>query len=120
MFWKPCFWKSVLIVQVLSDPKLKQAYDSGEDVAKEHEFMNSATFFAMLFGSTRFEEFVGELMICSIASSGEPDFDRAKVWFRIVYETLSHFKIAEVFRLQVMHQTSCKAFSAMQVCSMSA
>lgn len=66
----------------MSDTKLKQAYDSGKDVAQEHDFMNSAAFFAMLFGSTRFEEFVGELMISTVASSGDDgesieDCDRA-------------------------------------------
>lgn len=67
---------------MLSDAKLKSNYDAGVDVAEEHDFMHSTDFFAMLFGSARFEEFVGELVMAALASSAAEngqDIDRAKV-----------------------------------------
>jgi hypothetical protein len=72
-------WMCLSKLQVLSDPNLKKLYDSGKDLSQDTDFMASGEFFAMLFGSTRFDEFVGELMISTVARSGEQDFDRAKV-----------------------------------------
>lgn len=72
-------WMCLNTMQVLSDPNLKRLYDSGKDLSQETDFMASGEFFAMLFGSTRFDEFVGELMISTVARSGEQEFDRAKV-----------------------------------------
>jgi DnaJ-class molecular chaperone len=56
--------------QILSDEALKRRYDAMEDVAQETDFMASRDFFAMLFGSTRFEEFVGELLLSTVAQHG--------------------------------------------------
>ena len=71
-------------LQVLSDPNLKKLYDSGKDVSQDTDFMASGEFFAMLFGSTRFDEFVGELMISTVARSGDTEMpDRAKVRQRL-------------------------------------
>lgn len=64
--------------QVLSDESLKRRYDAMEDVAEDTDFMGSRDFFAMLFGSTRFEEFVGELLLSSVAQHGG-HFDQAQV-----------------------------------------
>lgn len=64
---------------MLSDPHLKALYDKGKDVGQDHDFMASGDFFAMLFGSTRFEDFVGELMITTLSRLGEDNFDRGQV-----------------------------------------
>ena len=70
---------------MLSDPNLKKLYDSGKDVSQDTDFMASGEFFAMLFGSTRFDEFVGELMISTVARSGDTEMpDRAKVRKRLI------------------------------------
>ena len=58
---------------------MKQKYDAGQDISDETDFMASGEFFAMLFGSTRFDEFVGELMLSTVAQRGEQEFDAAKV-----------------------------------------
>ena len=64
---------------MLSDPKVKALYDSGKDVSQDTDFMQSGAFFSMLFGSARFDEFIGELMVSTIARMGEADHDRAAV-----------------------------------------
>ena len=76
-------------LQVLSDPSLKQLYDSGKDVSQDTDFMASGEFFAMLFGSTRFDEFVGELMISTVARTGEQEVDRSKVRMRFTLASLA-------------------------------
>lgn len=56
--------------QILSNEQLRQRYDAKQDVSSDTDLMASGDFFAMLFGSMRFEEFVGELMISSLAREG--------------------------------------------------
>jgi DnaJ-class molecular chaperone len=65
--------------QVLSNEKLRMKYDAKQDISSESaDFMQSTPFFAMLFGSMRFEEFVGELMISTLARY-EGDLSREQV-----------------------------------------
>lgn len=56
--------------QILSNEQLRTRYDAKQDVSSDTDLMASGDFFAMLFGSMRFEEFVGELMISSLAREG--------------------------------------------------
>lgn len=52
--------------QVLSNPNLRQKYDADgcvEDVA----FVDSSTFFSMVFGSEQFEDLVGQLKLATLA-----------------------------------------------------
>lgn len=56
--------------QVISNPDLRARYDAKQDVSGDTDLMASGEFFAMLFGSMRFEEFVGELMISTLARYG--------------------------------------------------
>lgn len=56
--------------QILSNEQLRKRYDAKQDVSSDTDLMASGDFFAMLFGSMRFEEFVGELMISSLAREG--------------------------------------------------
>jgi hypothetical protein len=55
---------------VLSNPDVRKRYDAKLDVSADTDLMASGEFFAMLFGSMRFEEFVGELMISTLARYG--------------------------------------------------
>jgi curved DNA-binding protein CbpA len=56
--------------QILSNAELRRRYDARQDVSQDTDFMASRDFFAMLFGSMRFEEFVGELMISTLSQYG--------------------------------------------------
>ena len=52
--------------QVLSDDNLRAAYDrGGEDGVEDAPQFDSSTFFEMVFGSEKFEPFVGELQLTS-------------------------------------------------------
>jgi hypothetical protein len=73
--------------QILSNEKLRQKYDAKQDVSGDTDLMASGDFFAMLFGSMRFEEFVGELMISSLAREGM-EVDREQV--RCNHEVCAH------------------------------
>ena len=54
--------------QVLSNDQLRAAYDrSGLDSTNNMEFMDSSVFFTMLFGSERFEPYIGQLSLSSMA-----------------------------------------------------
>ncbi|EGB10699.1 hypothetical protein AURANDRAFT_52660 [Aureococcus anophagefferens] len=57
--------------QVLSDPQLRAAYDrDGASATAEVGFQyDAAVFFAALFGSQRFEAYVGELALAQISST---------------------------------------------------
>jgi hypothetical protein len=61
---------AVQAYQVLSNPDVRKRYDAKLDVSADTDLMASGEFFAMLFGSMRFEEFVGELMISTLARYG--------------------------------------------------
>jgi len=50
--------------QVLSDPKLRENYDAkGKEAASETAMPDPTLFFAMLFGSERFEKYIGKLYL---------------------------------------------------------
>jgi len=56
--------------QVLSNPQLRAAYDKGGHTATEKaHMMDPKIFFTMLFGSERFEPFIGKLSIGSMAEA---------------------------------------------------
>jgi len=57
--------------QVLSDAELREQYDKGgEDALHEQKFMDSGDLFLMIFGSDKFDDLVGELMLASGMAEG--------------------------------------------------
>lgn len=58
--------------QVLSNADLRAKYDQHGVEGLDVNFMDSAEFFSMLFGSDRFEHLLGELSLAQMARSGEP------------------------------------------------
>eukprot|EP00051_Salpingoeca_urceolata_P001475 m.41267 g.41267 ORF g.41267 m.41267 type:complete len:710 (+) comp11444_c0_seq1:242-2371(+) len=55
--------------QVLSDPDLRARYDvSGADAVDDAPYVEPGVFFAMLFGSSKFEKFIGDLAVASVCS----------------------------------------------------
>eukprot|EP00892_Ulva_mutabilis_P006219 jgi/Ulvmu1/396/UM001_0403.1 len=75
--------------QILSNEQLRQRYDAKQDVSSDTDLMASGDFFAMLFGSMRFEEFVGELMISSLArEAGAIDGEKVEKVQRVRIEAV--------------------------------
>ena len=65
---KEVFQKLGAAYQVLSDPELRKRYDEhGSEAVNDVNFVDGALFFAMLFGSVKFEKFIGELLLTSMA-----------------------------------------------------
>lgn len=63
--------------QILSNPQLRERYDRDGDVAlDESDLVDNSLFFAMLFGSDKFEPLVGQLFMASAASLGEQASER--------------------------------------------
>jgi hypothetical protein len=60
---------------VLSSDQLRAAYDrEGTEAATDVNFVDPAFFFNMLFGSEKFEPYVGKLKLAQVASAvGEPN-----------------------------------------------
>jgi len=57
--------------QVLSDPVLRERYDKhGKDGVEDVPVMDSSAFFMMIFGSDKFEFYVGELRLAMMMSKG--------------------------------------------------
>lgn len=54
-------------MQVLSNPQLRQQYDAHGVEGVQGDLMDSAAFFACLFGSEMFDHLVGELAIATMA-----------------------------------------------------
>ena len=52
---------------MLCNPQLREQYDKHGKKGLDVDFMDTGAFFNMLFGSDRFEPFVGELFISSMA-----------------------------------------------------
>jgi len=58
--------------QVLSDPQLRERYDKhGLDGVEDVPVMDSSAFFMMIFGSDKFDFFVGELQLAMMMSMGQ-------------------------------------------------
>jgi len=65
----PKKWTHCLLSQVLSDPRLREQYDSsGKDNLDEVDIMEGKTFFSMIFGSADFEPLVGKFKLTSTMS----------------------------------------------------
>ena len=67
--------------QVLSDEKLRSNYDShGKDGINDAPKMDSASLYAMIFGSEKFEEYIGELQLATQmgVDSSKPEESHAK------------------------------------------
>ena len=60
------------LLQVLSNADLRAKYDQHGVEGLDVNFMDSAEFFSMLFGSERFEHLLGELSLAQMTRSGEP------------------------------------------------
>lgn len=57
-----------VVFQVLSNPSLRQQYDKhGAEGLHTDDLMDSAAFFACLFGSEMFDHLIGELALATIA-----------------------------------------------------
>ena len=79
--------------QVLSNDQLRASYDrNGLDAAKEANLIDSHIFFTMLFGSDRFEPFVGQLALSTMA----------EVWMN---EGTLSIKACE--RMQIQREVRC-------------
>eukprot|EP00049_Salpingoeca_infusionum_P006709 m.110376 g.110376 ORF g.110376 m.110376 type:complete len:569 (-) comp13400_c0_seq1:423-2129(-) len=58
--------------QVLSDPAMRQQYEQvGEEGMQDAQVVDAGVIFDMLFGSSKFQEFVGELASTSMLASAE-------------------------------------------------
>eukprot|EP00045_Choanoeca_perplexa_P006035 m.50536 g.50536 ORF g.50536 m.50536 type:complete len:664 (+) comp13430_c0_seq1:1-1992(+) len=58
--------------QVLSDPTLRKQYDThGEQGIEQSQLIDPGLFFSMLFGSTKFEPYIGQLALATVTSLGE-------------------------------------------------
>ncbi|GBG28648.1 DnaJ family protein [Hondaea fermentalgiana] len=58
--------------QVLSDPGLREKYDKyGKDGVDDVPVMDSSAFFMMIFGSEKFDYYVGELQLATMMSMGQ-------------------------------------------------
>jgi DnaJ-domain-containing protein 1 len=56
--------------QVLSDPRLRSAYDSkGKEVMEGAAKVDASVLYAIIFGSDRFESIIGELQVASLVRS---------------------------------------------------
>ena len=60
--------------QVLSNPQARARYDASGD-AGEVPALDSTTLFAVVFGSAKFEDFVGELQLAQLAQEEQDDTD---------------------------------------------
>ena len=63
---------SSTMLQVLSNADLRAKYNQHGVEGLDVNFMDSAEFFSMLFGSDRFEHLLGELSLAQMTRSGEP------------------------------------------------
>jgi hypothetical protein len=55
--------------QVLQNPQLRAGYDrTGKDATKDHNFVDPSAFFTVLFGSDKFQPYIGELALASMAN----------------------------------------------------
>jgi hypothetical protein len=55
--------------QVLQNPQLRASYDrTGKDATKDHAFVDPSAFFTVLFGSDKFQPYIGELALASMAN----------------------------------------------------
>jgi len=71
--------------QVLSNPQLRAKYDAqGKEDLDSMNFMDSSTFFSMVFGSEQFEQFVGQLKLSTYASHQDDDMPPEEMHFREV------------------------------------
>lgn len=57
------------MLQVLSNADLRAKYDAHGVEGLDVNFMDSAEFFSMLFGSDRFEHLLGELSLAQLTRS---------------------------------------------------
>lgn len=63
--------------QVLSDPKLRDKYNrGGADGMKDVQILDSSAFFQIMFGSEKFDYYVGELQLTSMMNSGMEAMDK--------------------------------------------
>lgn len=61
------FQKLADAYQVLSDPESRKKYDrEGKSGIEGHVKMDPSTFFSLLFGSERFEPWIGELPLATV------------------------------------------------------
>eukprot|EP00730_Choanoeca_flexa_P011192 TRINITY_DN24013_c0_g1_i1.p1 TRINITY_DN24013_c0_g1~~TRINITY_DN24013_c0_g1_i1.p1 ORF type:complete len:653 (+),score=169.65 TRINITY_DN24013_c0_g1_i1:460-2418(+) len=70
--------------QVLSDPTLRKQYDQhGEEGVQHADLIEPSMFFSMLFGSAKFEPYIGQLALATVTSLGEDyselAMERAKI-----------------------------------------
>lgn len=69
--------------QVLSNPQLRRAYDEGgAGGLGDVDFLDPSTFFAMVFGSEKFEDYVGRLKLSTYAGAGDDDMPPEEAAFR--------------------------------------
>ena len=68
------FQKIGAAYQVLSNPQARARYDASGD-AGEVPALDSTTLFAVVFGSAKFEDFVGELQLAQLAQEEQDDTD---------------------------------------------
>ena len=77
---KEMFQKASEAYQVLADDNLRAKYDLHGASGVEVNFMDAGVFFTMLFGSERFEPFIGTLALASAASmEGQLSMHRMQV-----------------------------------------
>ena len=77
---KEMFQKASEAYQVLADENLRAKYDLHGASGVEVNFMDAGVFFTMLFGSERFEPFIGTLALASAASmEGQLSMHRMQV-----------------------------------------
>jgi hypothetical protein len=86
-------------MQVLGNAELRTRYDAHGSEALDVNFMDSAEFFAALFGSDRFEHLVGELMLAAAARHG------------------GDFNANQLRKLQVGHSLFCRSLHSLRLCA---